>query len=72
MAHIGDEFGLHAVGKVSFATDKLLENANSLLAAVVRAKPAAAKGKYVRSVTICSTMGPGVALDVTPYNAKVV
>lgn len=60
------------VGKVSFDSDKLLENASSLLQAVVKAKPAAAKGKYVRSVTICSTMGPGVPLDVTPYNAKVV
>jgi large subunit ribosomal protein L1 len=60
------------VGKVSFASDKLLENANTLLNAVVKAKPSAAKGKYVRSVTICSTMGPGVALDVTPYNQKAV
>jgi large subunit ribosomal protein L1 len=58
------------VGKVSFQTDKLLENANALLQAVVKAKPAAAKGKYVRSVTICSTMGPGVSLDVATYNAK--
>jgi len=60
------------VGKVSFAADKLLENATTLLQAVVKAKPAAAKGKYVRSVTICSTMGPGVALDTTPYNAKII
>ncbi len=60
------------VGKVSFASDKLLENASTLLQAVVKAKPAAAKGKYVKSVTICSTMGPGVSLDVTPYNAKAV
>src|SRR5689334_13259250 len=60
------------VGKVSFAVDKLTENANTLLNAVVKAKPAAAKGKYVRSVTICSTMGPGVPLDVTPYNQKAV
>ncbi len=52
------------VGKVSFAADKLVENATTLLQAVVKAKPAAAKGKYVRSVTICSTMGPGVSLDV--------
>ena len=58
------------VGKVSFTTDKLTENANALLQAVVKAKPAAAKGKYMRTATICSTMGPGVALDVTPYNAK--
>ena len=60
------------VGKVSFASDKLLENASTLLQAVVKAKPAAAKGKYVRSATICSTMGPGVHLDVTPYNQKAV
>ena len=59
------------VGKVSFAADKLLENATTLLQAVVKAKPAAAKGKYVRSVTICSTMGPGVSLDTTPYNTKI-
>src|ERR1700683_5520670 len=58
------------VGKVSFASDKLLENATTLLQAVVKAKPAAAKGKYVKSVTICSTMGPGIALDTTPYNQK--
>ena len=62
---------IHApVGKVSFATDKLLENANTVIQAVVRAKPAASKGKYVKSATICSTMGPGVALDVTVLNAK--
>src|SRR3954468_6618768 len=62
---------IHApVGKVSFATDKLLENASSLIQAVLKAKPSAAKGKYVRSATICSTMGPGVPLDVTVFNAK--
>jgi large subunit ribosomal protein L1 len=60
------------VGKVSFSKEKLVENASTLLGAVVKAKPAAAKGKYVRSVTICSTMGPGVLLDVTGYNLKAV
>jgi large subunit ribosomal protein L1 len=60
------------IGKVGFTTAALLENANSLLAAVVKAKPAAAKGKYMRTATICSTMGPGVSLDVTPYNVKAV
>src|SRR6267154_784446 len=58
------------VGKISFDQQKLVENANSLMSAVVKAKPAAAKGKYVKSVTICSTMGPGVSLDTTPYNLK--
>ena len=62
---------IHApVGKVSFSKDKLVENANTLISAVVRAKPAAAKGKYVKSATICSTMGPGVQLDTTAMNAR--
>ncbi len=64
---------IHApIGKISFAADKLVENAQSLIQAVVRAKPAAAKGKYVKSATICSTMGPGVSLDTTPYNARAI
>ena len=62
---------IHApVGKVSFDTGKLIENASTLIGAVVRAKPSAAKGKYVRSATLCSTMGPGVPLDVATFNAK--
>ena len=63
---------VHApLGKISFAKDKLLENANTVIQAVIRAKPAAAKGKYVKSATVCSTMGPGVSLDVTGYNQRV-
>ncbi len=62
---------IHApVGKVGFDNLKLVENANTLIQAVVRAKPSAAKGKYVRTATVCSTMGPGVPLDVTSLNAK--
>jgi large subunit ribosomal protein L1 len=62
---------IHApVGKLSFASDKLIENAASLISAVIKAKPAVAKGKYVRSTTICSTMGPGVAVDTTPFSVK--
>jgi large subunit ribosomal protein L1 len=61
---------IHApVGKVSFEQAKLLENAQTLIGAVVRAKPAAAKGKYVRTATLCSTMGPGIPLDVAGFNA---
>jgi large subunit ribosomal protein L1 len=57
------------VGKLSFARDKLIENASSLIQAVLKAKPAAAKGKYVKTATVCSTMSPGVSLDVTAFNA---
>ncbi|KAA0251308.1 50S ribosomal protein L1 [Acidobacteria bacterium ACD] len=51
------------VGKVSFTEAKLVENTEALLAAIQRAKPAAAKGKYVKSVFLSSTMGPGVPVD---------
>lgn len=52
-----------AIGKVSFGPEKLLENMNTLMEAVVKAKPAAAKGQYLRSVTVASTMGPGVKVN---------
>jgi len=50
-------------GKVSFGNEKLAENIRALLTAVVKDKPAAAKGRYIRSVTVTSTMGPGVKLS---------
>ena len=62
---------IHApVGKISFSAEKLVENASSLIAAVIKAKPAVAKGKYVKSATVCSTMGPGVSLDTSPFSVK--
>ena len=52
------------VGKVSFGTEKLLENFQTLMSAVIKAKPATAKGQYLKSVVISSTMGPGIRLNV--------
>ncbi|WFA07668.1 50S ribosomal protein L1 [Tissierella sp. Yu-01] len=51
------------IGKASFGTEKLKENFDSLMSAVIKAKPAAAKGRYLRSVVISSTMGPGIKLN---------
>ncbi|MFL5252231.1 MAG: 50S ribosomal protein L1 [Rhodopila sp.] len=57
---------IHAgIGKVSFAEDKLLENARALADAVQKAKPSGAKGTYVQKVSISSTMGPGIRVDVS-------
>jgi large subunit ribosomal protein L1 len=60
-----DKTGIvHApVGKTSFAAENLIANASALLESIVKAKPPAAKGKYFRSVTVSSTMGPGVKVD---------
>lgn len=58
------------VGKISFSADALEENANTLITAILRARPSSAKGKYVQSAFMSSTMGPGVALDLTPLEAK--
>lgn len=58
------------VGKISFSADALEENANTLISAILRARPSSAKGKYVQSAFMSSTMGPGVALDLTPLEAK--
>ncbi len=56
-----------AVGKVSFDADKIHDNARALLEAVVKAKPATAKGKYVKKVNLAATMSPGVMLDEAAY-----
>jgi large subunit ribosomal protein L1 len=60
-----DKFGIvHAsVGRVSFTPDQLLDNANELLGTIVRMKPSSAKGTYVKSVAVASTMSPGILVD---------
>ena len=55
------------IGKKSFGTDKLSENLETLMDSVVKAKPAAAKGQYIKSVAVTSTMGPGVKLATSKY-----
>ncbi|MDR6226974.1 50S ribosomal protein L1 [Desmospora profundinema] len=59
---------VHApIGKVSFDTDKLAENFQVLIDTLVKAKPAAAKGQYVKNASVSSTMGPGVRINTTPF-----
>ena len=57
------------IGKVSFGAEKLMENYNTLIAAVIKAKPAAAKGQYIRSCVTASTMGPGVKINAAKQMA---
>jgi large subunit ribosomal protein L1 len=64
---------IHApVGKVSFEADKLKENILALVDALVKAKPSAAKGTYIKKISVSATMGPGVNLDVSDVSAQVV
>ena len=58
-----------AIGKVSFDAGKLAENAHALIATVIKAKPASAKGKYVKSIVISSSMGPAVPIDLASVEA---
>jgi large subunit ribosomal protein L1 len=51
------------IGKVSFGQEKLAENFSALMGAIVKAKPAAAKGQYIKSCTVASTMGPGIKIN---------
>jgi large subunit ribosomal protein L1 len=57
------------VGKVSFEAQRLAENAQALISSVLKAKPATAKGRYVRSIVISSTLGPGVPIDLASVEA---
>lgn len=62
---------VHArIGKASFAEDRLAANAEALIQALIRAKPATAKGIYLRSITMASTMGPGVPIDPLQFTVK--
>jgi len=58
------------VGKVSFEAEKLYENALAILDSVLKAKPSTSKGRYLKSVTLSSTMGPGVPVDTTKLSKK--
>ncbi len=58
------------IGKKSFGEEKLKENLDAIMEAIVKAKPAAAKGKYLRSLAVCSTMGPGVKLATSQFENK--
>jgi len=58
------------VGKISFDAPKLVENARALIGAVVRAKPPAAKGRYMKKITLTSTMGPGILIDPASVEAN--
>jgi large subunit ribosomal protein L1 len=63
---------IHApVGKASFPATNLIANTHALVDSIVKAKPAAAKGKYLRSVTLSSTMGPGIRIDTVHHDAGV-
>jgi large subunit ribosomal protein L1 len=63
---------IHApVGKTSFATQSLVDNVHALVDSIVKAKPAAAKGRYLKSVTVSSTMGPGIDIDTAHIDEKV-
>lgn len=57
------------VGKISFPAPRLVENAQALITAVVKARPPAAKGRYVKGITLSSTMGPGIAIDLAVAEA---
>ena len=59
-----DKTNIHCpIGKVSFGAEKLAENFNAIMGAIIKAKPSASKGQYVRSCTVAATMGPGIKIN---------
>ncbi|MBZ5700777.1 MAG: 50S ribosomal protein L1 [Acidobacteriia bacterium] len=60
-----------AIGKIQFDAAKLAENAHAVLAAITKAKPAAAKGKYIKKITLTSTMGPGILIDLADVETAI-
>src|SRR5690554_6884863 len=66
-----DRYGIihAAIGKVSFTPEKIKENAEELVSTLVKLKPTAAKGTYMRSITLSSTMSPGISIDPKSLNA---
>ena len=56
-----------AIGKVSFGQDKIMDNLNAFMGAVLKAKPASLKGVYVKKITISSSMGPGIKVDKNSF-----
>ena len=62
---------IHApVGKIEFSREQLSENAQTLIDTVIKARPAAVKGRYVKRITVASTMSPGIDLDLVALDAK--
>lgn len=59
------------IGKVSFGTDKIAENFDALVAAIIKAKPAAAKGQYIKSCAVTTTMGPSVRINPSKISGAV-
>ena len=55
------------IGKASFGTEKLSENLETLMGAIVKAKPATAKGQYIKSCVVATTMGPGIKVSTAKY-----
>jgi len=66
-----DKFGIihNAIGKISFENDKLQDNINELLNTIIKLKPASAKGTYVKSIYLSSTMSPGISIDLKSFSA---